>query len=59
MLQYVKAHRKLSIYAFAILVVGVVVALYGFAAHNYIAVGFGCLLVVIAYALFVAPIQDN
>lgn len=57
MLQFVKAHKKLFLYALAIIVAAVASILYGLAVRNYIAVGLGCLLAVIAYALIVAPME--
>lgn len=57
MFQFVKAHMKLFLYALAIIVVAVASILYGLAVRNYIAVGLGCLLAVIAYALIVAPME--
>lgn len=59
MLQFVKAHKKLFLYALAIVVVALAVILYGFAAKNYIAVGLGCLLAVVAHVLIVAPTEDD
>lgn len=59
MLQFVKAHKKLFLYALASVVVAVAVILYGFSVRNYIAVGLGCLLAVVAYALVVAPMDEN
>lgn len=54
MIQFVKAHKNLFLTALALVVAAVAFILYGFAVHNYIAVGLGCLLAVIAHSLVVA-----